>query len=177
MYKAARTIRHALSMQVARAGKRRKDMLMPTFIMERNYVLKGRGYKEALDLDDAILKAQSGLEIEDLEHLLDTAEPLEDDGLRLRPEDSGIDDWTVAEERARGQGYIVEADIDAAEFAERLDATAQRAEGSAHERMETAWRSFYFAPDIPNGVTSEARRLAFDMIEEEARWKIRYEPA
>ena len=142
---------------------------MATFIMEQNYAIKGRGYIEARDMDEAILKAQSGLEIEELEHLVDTAEPLEDDGLRLRLEDSGVDDWTVAEERARRVGFIVEADAEAAEFADRLYAAAQRAEGSVYERMEAAWHSFYFAPDIPNGVTSEARRLAFDMIEKEAR--------
>ena len=139
---------------------------MKTFIMEQYHVVLGRAYVEAPDMDAAIIKAHNGLDVDDLEYFFDTAEPAVDDRLKLRSEESGVDEWTVAKERAREMGYCVEADVEAGEFADRLYRVARNAEGSVHERIETAWHSFFFAPNIPYSVTSEARRLAMEMIEQ-----------
>ena len=139
---------------------------MRTYIAELYFVVPGRIAVEGDNPDEAILKARRG-EYEEIDYLLDCAEPDVKDGLRVRHEMSDIDDWIVAEERARERGYYVDDNMDAGELADRLYAVARTVEGIPLRRVAQAHDSFIFSPGFSHRVRFDADERVLRMIENE----------
>ena len=141
---------------------------MDTYVVERRYVVPGRFYVKAKDLDEAILKADRGEhEEEGIEFFTDCAESDARDDLRVRHELSDVDDWVVAEERARERGYYVDEKTGADELADRIYRVAQTLEGSVLKRLACAHERLIYAPGLPNRVRWDADERAKRMIEDE----------
>jgi len=140
---------------------------MDTYIVERYYVVPGRFHVEAKDIDEAILKADSGEYEEGRQLFMDCVEPDVEDGLRVRHEHSDADDWTVARERACERGYYVDENIGSCELADKIYGQAAGLEGNSLERIKGAEERFMYSPGLPNRVRLAAIKRVKNMIEGE----------
>ena len=146
-------------------GRERIDV--EKYIVERYYVVPGRFYIEAKDLDEAILKANSGEYEQGRQLFMDCVEPDVKDGLRVRHESSEVDDWTVAEERARERGYYVEENTGSDELADKIHGLAAGLEGNALERIRGAEERLMYSPGFPNRVRLAAIKRVKSIIEKD----------
>ena len=140
---------------------------MDKYIFERYYVVPGRFSLEAKDLDEAILKADSGEYEEGIEFLMDCAEPDVKDDLRVRHEISEVDDWIIAEERARERGYYVDQNIGADELADKIYGVAAGLGENALGRIKGAQERLTYSTGLPNRVRMAAIERVKRMIESE----------